>query len=89
MELSELYIKKLEDEGFASVYEWQDAAGTVYKTHEHQGKVAILVTDGSITFTVGDEITVVNAGERFDIPPHFPHSAIVGAVGWIGIIGEE
>lgn len=50
MELSERYIAQLESEGFPSVYEWQDAPGTVYKEHAHKGKVSICITDGSITF---------------------------------------
>lgn len=89
MELSERYIQKFEDEGFASVYEWQDPAGTIYDEHEHKGKVSIFVTDGSITFDFVGEQRVVKANERFDVPVGKPHSAIVGPQGWICIVGEE
>ncbi len=89
MELSERYIQKLEDEGFTSVYEHQDPAGTVYEEHSHQGKVSIFVTDGSITFTVAGEKKEIVATKRLDIPANTPHSAVVGPAGWIGIIGEE
>jgi hypothetical protein len=47
MELSERWLQKFESEGFASVYEWQDAAGTVYEKHLHKGKVSLFVTDGT------------------------------------------
>jgi len=89
MELSERYIQKFEDEGFTSVYEWQDPAGTVYDEHAHAGRVSIFVTDGSITFTIAGSTRQVSANERFDVPVNTPHSAVVGPEGWIAIVGEE
>jgi len=89
MELSERYIKIFEDEGFASVYEWQDKPDTTYPLHEHQGAVSIFVTDGSITFDFSGEKREIKAGERFDVPPKTPHSAVVGPQGWIGIVAEQ
>lgn len=89
MELSERYLQTLENEGFASVYEWQDAAGTVYQEHVNQGRVTFMVTDGSITFTLPEQVKELVAGQRFDVPVGVPHSMLVGPAGWIGIIGEE
>lgn len=89
MELSERWIKKFEDEGFVSIYEHQDAPGTVYEEHSHEGKVSIFVTDGSITFDFLGEKREIKAGERFDVPVGLSHSAIVGPQGWIVIVGEE
>lgn len=89
MELSELWIKKFEDEGFASVFEWDDPAGTVYRLHEHKGKVSLFVTDGSCIFNFGGETKEVKAGQRFDIPVGVEHSAIVGAEGWKVVVAEE
>lgn len=89
MELSERYIKILEDEGFPSVYEWQDKPGTIYKAHAHKGKVSLFVTDGSITFDFEETKKEVVAGERFDVPVGKKHSAVVGPKGWIVIVGEE
>ena len=88
MELSERYIKILEDEGFPSVYEWQDKAGTIYEAHAHKGKVSLFVTDGSIAFDFEGIKKEVVAGERFDVPVGKSHSAIVGSQGWIVIVGE-
>ncbi len=89
MELSERYIQKLEAEGFASVYEWEDGAGTVYPEHSHKGKVSLLVTDGSIIFDFTGQKKELIANQRFDIPVGIPHSAVVGPKGWIVIVGEE
>lgn len=89
MELSERWIQKFEEEGFISVYEHADPAGTVYPEHRHQGKVSIFVTDGGITFDFAGEKHEVYANERLDIPPGVPHSAVVGPKGWIGIVAEE
>lgn len=89
MELSERYIKILEDEGFPSVYEWQDAPGTIYNEHAHQGKVTLFVTDGSVMFDFEGVQKEVVAGKRFDVPVGKKHSAIVGKQGATFIIGEE
>lgn len=89
MELSERIIRKFEDEGFASVYEWQDPAGTVYEEHAHQGKVSLFVTDGSVTFNFSGEKKEIKANQRFDVPVGLLHSAVVGPAGWIVIVGEE
>ena len=89
MELSERWLQKFEEEDFASVYEWQDPAGTIYEEHAHQGKVSLFVTDGSITFDFSGEKKEVKANERFDVPIGAKHSAVVGPKGWIVIVGEE
>ncbi len=89
MELSERAIQTFEDEGFDSVYEWQDPAGTVYEEHSHKGKVSIFVTDGSITFDFSGTKKEVVANQRFDVPVGATHSAVVGPQGWIAIIAEE
>lgn len=89
MELSERYIAKLEQEGFPSVYEWQDAPDTIYEDHTHQGKVTLFVTDGSVVFDFEGTRKEVSAGERFDVPIGKKHSAVVGPKGWIVIVGEE
>ena len=89
MELSERWLQKFEEESFVSVYEWQDAAGTVYEEHSHKGKVSLFVTDGSITFNFSGEEKKVVANQRFDVPVGVPHSAVVGPQGWTVIVGEE
>ena len=89
MELSERYMQKFEEEGFVSVYEWQDPPGKVYEEHAHKGTVSLFVTDGSITFDFSGEKKEVVAPGRFDIPANTPHSAVVGSQGWIVVVGEE
>ena len=89
MELSERYIQKFESEGFPSVYEWQDPAGTMYPEHAHKGRVSLFVTDGSIVFDMNNVKKEVIANERFDVPVGVPHSAVVGPNGWIVIVAEE
>jgi len=89
MELSERWIRTFEEEGFVSVYEWSDPAGTAYPVHSHKGKVSLFVTDGEVEFSFPEEKRVIKAGERFDVPVGIEHSAVVGPDGWIVIIGEE
>ncbi len=88
MELSERYIQKFEDEGFATIYEQQDKPGTVLPERTNPSKVCFFVTDGSATFTVGGETREVQASQRLDIAASVPYSITVGQHGWITIVGE-
>ena len=89
MELSERYIKQLESEDFARVYEDDDAPGAVYDTHSHHGRVTLWITDGSMTFTMNGEEKEYVAGDRIDIAPGVEHSCVVGPEGAIYIVAEE
>lgn len=89
MELSERCIAQLEKENWPHIYEWQDAPGTVYAEHSHQGKVTLLITDGSIELRIDKQIHLLKTGDRFDVPPNTPHSALVGPWGVQYVVGEE
>jgi quercetin dioxygenase-like cupin family protein len=88
MELSERCIQTLEKEGFLHVYEWQDKPGTVYPEHSHQDRVTIFITEGSIDFTILGVTHLLRTGDRFDVPPGAPHSAVVGLQGCQYVVGE-
>ncbi len=88
MELSERCIQTLEKEGFPHVYEWQDKPGTVYPLHQHQDKVTIFITEGSLELTLNGATHSLRAGDRFDIPPQTEHSAVVGPSGCQYVVGE-
>ena len=64
MELSERYIAQLEKDGFSHIYEWQDAAGTVYPLHSHSGRVMLCLTDGSIALTMTGTTHELRSEER-------------------------
>lgn len=82
-------MQTLEKEGFPTVYEWTDPARTEYPEHAHEGKVALCVTDGSITIDFEGIIKELQAGDRFDVPVGALHTATVGPRGWIVVVGEE
>ena len=89
MELSERCIAQLENEGWPYIYEWQDKPGTVYDEHSHRGKVVLLITEGSIDFTIDGVTHPLMTGDRMDVPPAVPHSAVVGPQGVQYVVGEE
>ncbi len=88
MELSERCIQTLEKEGFLHVYEWQDKPGTVYPEHSHQDRVTLFITEGSIDFTILGVTHQLRTGDRFDVSPGVPHSAVVGPQGCQYVVGE-
>jgi hypothetical protein len=88
MELSERCIQTLEKEGFTNVYETQDAPLAIYEEHQHQGKVTVFVAEGSFEIKVGAQSKNLMAGDRFNIPPATPYSAVVGPYGCQLVIGE-
>jgi len=89
MEQTEKYLQMFTEEGFVSVFEWTDPAGTVYEQHVHKGRVSIMVLEGSINFDFEGVKKDVQAGERVDIEPGTLHAAIVGPNGWKVVVGEE
>ena len=72
---------QLTREGLTST-RWSNGPHAVYGTHEHPyGKVLVVAT-GSITFTVaGRGALTLHAGDRLELPPRTPHSAVVGPEG--------
>lgn len=88
MELSERCIQTLEKEGFTYVYETQDAPGAIYEEHIHKDKVTVFIAEGSFEITVSGQVKNLVAGDRYNIPPGVPYSALVGPYGCQLVIGE-
>ncbi len=88
MELSERCIQTLEKEGFARVYEESYPAGQALPERSFETKVSIFVTEGTYTITVKDKTQVLQAGDRLNIPPNTPYSAVVGLAGCQLVMGE-
>ena len=62
---------------------WENGPGAVYATHEHPYAKVLIVQQGSIAFTLprdGREV-LMGPGDRLDLRPHTPHSAVVGSEG--------
>ncbi len=78
----------LRDEGFVHIFEWHDEPGTVYPIHQHQDKVTIFVTKGSVQFDIDYKEVIVKEGERFDVPPKTDHRALIGDNGCDYVVGE-
>ncbi|MBX2866477.1 hypothetical protein KTR10_00745 [Candidatus Kaiserbacteria bacterium] len=88
MELSERYIQKLEDEGFSHVCDEQDDPGKIYKEHECQNKVSLIITDGSLEVILDNEVKRLSTHDRLDIHPQTKLSAVVGPEGCGYVVGE-
>lgn len=68
-----------------SPYSWSNAPGDIYAAHTHRYHKVIYVVKGAITFGLPerDERITLHAGDRFDLPPHVLHDAVVGPDGVI------
>jgi len=80
--------KKLEKEGFTSVYVHEDAPGKFYKEHAHATLTAHIIVKGEMCLTTPRGPTIYKEGDRVDIPPGEPHSAQMGPEGCRYVIGE-
>jgi quercetin dioxygenase-like cupin family protein len=49
--------------------------------HSHANEQLGLVLEGSLTFTIGDEVREVGRGEAWCITGHVPHSVVCGPDG--------
>lgn len=79
---------------------WSNGPHAVYGVHDHPYGKLLLVQQGSIEFHLPLENKDVKMfpGDRLDLPPHTPHSAVVGPKGvicWEGhsfgdsLVGEK
>jgi quercetin dioxygenase-like cupin family protein len=62
---------------------WSNAPGDVYASHDHDYHKVLYCLAGSIVFRLddtGDELGL-HPGDRLDIEPRTPHSAVVGSDG--------
>lgn len=89
MEFSEECIARLTREGFDSVYEWHDAPNTIHSPHSHPEAHSIIVTEGSITFTVDGVESQLGVGDRINVAPHTEHTARSGPEGCQYVVGER
>lgn len=89
MELSERIIQTLEKEGFSSVYEVSDAANLVHPERNTAAAVAIVVTDGSIMYSINGNSKTLGLGDRLDISRQTTYSATVGLAGCNYVVGEN
>ena len=60
---------------------WSNEPGFEYGEHEHEYHKVLYCTAGSITFYTPSGEVDLKPGERLDLPPGTPHSAIVGPAG--------
>jgi quercetin dioxygenase-like cupin family protein len=77
---SPLY-QQLRQEGLRPT-RWSNGPDAVYGAHAHPYGKILVVERGSITFTIGDgKRVLMRRGDRLELPPRTPHSALVGPEG--------
>ena len=81
-------VQSLRGEGFAHVFVWRDGPGAAYPPHTHTGETAHVVLEGEITITTAYGSATYGPGARFDVPAGQLHSAQVGAIGCVYVVGE-
>lgn len=78
--------RKMENEGLRP-RRWSNGPGDRYGAHEHPYHKVLYCVDGSITFELqatGERVRL-RTGDRLDLPPRTPHSAVVGPEGAVCI----
>ncbi len=72
----------LQQEGFSPI-RWANNPGDFYEAHAHDYHKVILVVSGSITFgfPIEGEPTILQAGDRLDLPAGVMHNAVAGPQG--------
>lgn len=81
--------RKLTDEGFSTVYVWEDARGVSYADHTHATETAHIILAGEMTLAMKGKAQTYRAGERCDVPAGAVHSAKMGPRGCRYLIGER
>ncbi len=81
--------KMLQEEGFRTIYEWQDGPNAMYPPHEHPTLSAHIILTGSLTLITEGKVEELQAGDRFDIPANISHEVHVGPYGCRYLVGEK
>ena len=55
--------------------------GSVVELHQHEHEQCGILIAGELTFTIGDETSVLTAGEMWRIPGNVPHTCVAGPDG--------
>lgn len=85
----EQFRRKLEEEGFETLYVWEDGPDAFYSDHKHLGDSAHIILDGEMKLTMQGGCGTYRAGDRVDIPAGVAHSATIGPNGCRYLIGEK
>lgn len=49
------------------------AKGAIVPFHQHENEQVTMMESGSLRFVIGDQETIVRAGEALCVPPNAPH----------------
>lgn len=80
--------KKLEGEGFSTLYVIDDPPGRVYGDHTHENLTAHIILEGEMELTVESKAETCKKGDRVDVPANTVHSAKIGPDGCRYLVGE-
>jgi len=83
-------MRAFTDEGLLP-HEWSNAAGDKYGLHDHPYEKLIYCIEGGIEFELPSEKRIVElvAGQHLVVPPHTPHSGLVGPSGCVCVEGHR
>ena len=81
--IDEIEIRRRLEAEAHSCYGWANGPGTVYGAHRHPFRKILYCLSGSIRFdlTSTGKSVELRPGDRLDLPPGTPHSALVGPDG--------
>jgi quercetin dioxygenase-like cupin family protein len=83
------FRRQLEEEGFETLYVWEDGPGAFYSDHKHLGESAHIILQGEMTLTMQGSSRTYRVGDRVDVPGGAAHSAKMGSMGCRYLIGEK
>jgi len=77
----EAFERRALADGASSVLERRWAPETVVDTHTHPFRAQVLVVQGELWLTVGQDVRHVQAGDSFDLAAGVPHAERYGSDG--------
>lgn len=83
------FRKQLQEEGFETLYVWEDWPDAYYSEHRHLGDSAHIILDGEMTLTMDGDSRTYRPGDRVDVPAGVVHTAKMGPKGCRYLIGEK
>ena len=82
-------IEALKQQGYQQVYTWHASPFEEDHEHSHPFDTHLLVLEGEIEISIGDQATLLKPGNELNILRQVPHSGKAGKDGCKYIVAEK
>ena len=89
MQIKEHIIERLKEDGYETIFEYDDPAGEFFPDHTHPGEEYLVVIRGNIEVNMDGKHHTCGPNDELLFPQMMVHDAKIGPEGCFYIVGEK